>query len=479
MTCSVRIEVRPKLTDGVMVHVSGRLNVYGAGEFAEAMARVLKPETTSVILELSGLEFISSAGIREILVLYKRLNRDHGLLVLCGLKGYSQEVMTLSGFTITIPTVETVTEALVLCRAKNGSAGTTEGQVRWGDCSTYQTSRGLYRYLQADAAAPSQLTVTGDIRDILHSRVQPMHMQRLALREQDVGFGDGLMILEQDAHDPIGQLAMCRSVMAWRAAGTSSMADSLHIVTPAHPLEVDCAFFVQLGGDAQVTVDFHSTEAGGTTMGELYRDLFELASRCRFNGGIIAITARAELGRVYGMTWKKEPTAENKPENGKTIIHESNIDQFFEDGSVVCHEDVSCAFAGVGADLTADLSDYPEDIFQRLFYLHPVNIGTRSELLMNTALIYEPYPMPPQPADVDESIRAMEQKGLFTDMRAVRDTTTVKDALIRLQCIEKFDMQPIIRNPVRRGEYDEDEAEHVKGKLSNYTRNQLRYYEND
>ncbi len=55
------------------------------------------------VLDASGLEYISSAGLRSLLALAKRLMDDNSQLVVCGARGLVEEVLRMSGFDKLIP----------------------------------------------------------------------------------------------------------------------------------------------------------------------------------------------------------------------------------------------------------------------------------------------------------------------------------------------------------------------------------------
>lgn len=55
-----------KITDdtAVMLSLSGRLDALAAPEFAKAMGEI--PATCDLVLDLEGLDYVSSAGLREL-----------------------------------------------------------------------------------------------------------------------------------------------------------------------------------------------------------------------------------------------------------------------------------------------------------------------------------------------------------------------------------------------------------------------------
>lgn len=89
----------------------GRLdsNTINAAE-ADMFAHLEKGETR-IVLDLSGLDYISSSGLRLVLMMGKRLSLKGGKLALCGLKPQIREVFEISGFISIINVVDTRAEA--------------------------------------------------------------------------------------------------------------------------------------------------------------------------------------------------------------------------------------------------------------------------------------------------------------------------------------------------------------------------------
>ena len=64
-----------------------------------------------VLIDFSALSYISSAGLRLILVAAKRARRIEGRLILCGLSPSVREVFEISGFLKIMETIATKEEA--------------------------------------------------------------------------------------------------------------------------------------------------------------------------------------------------------------------------------------------------------------------------------------------------------------------------------------------------------------------------------
>jgi anti-anti-sigma factor len=97
MEVSVREEPQ-----GLVVAVTGRLDGLTVPEFDRQAAAWVKPGKL-LVLDLAQLNYISSAGLRSVLMLSKQMKTSGGRLALCGVTGFIQEVITLSGFHTFLP----------------------------------------------------------------------------------------------------------------------------------------------------------------------------------------------------------------------------------------------------------------------------------------------------------------------------------------------------------------------------------------
>ena len=100
----------------------GRLDFDAAPGFQEALERVLggagKPPA-AVIIDGTGLEYVSSAGLRAFLLAARAAQRSGVAFALCALQPAVREVFELSGFSRIIPVH--ADRASALAQAQQGS----------------------------------------------------------------------------------------------------------------------------------------------------------------------------------------------------------------------------------------------------------------------------------------------------------------------------------------------------------------------
>lgn len=98
--------------DALVVLVSGRMDAITATEFDAECQSWIDAGDTKVVIDLSGLEYISSAGLRSILSAAKKIKGAQGELLFCGLSGMVEEVFSVSGFSAMFKLYATPEDAL-------------------------------------------------------------------------------------------------------------------------------------------------------------------------------------------------------------------------------------------------------------------------------------------------------------------------------------------------------------------------------
>ena len=96
----------------LIVSVEGRMDAVTTPEFEQTLGGWIDEGDIRFIVDLAGLDYISSAGLRGILTSVKRLKAAGGQMVLTSLHGTVKEVFEISGFNTIIPIFESVKEAL-------------------------------------------------------------------------------------------------------------------------------------------------------------------------------------------------------------------------------------------------------------------------------------------------------------------------------------------------------------------------------
>ena len=87
-----------KTSDVVTLGLSGKLDATTAKTFEEKLLSQIESGERRFVINLAQLDYISSAGLRVLLVAAKRLNSANGKILLCSLQGPVREVFDIAGF---------------------------------------------------------------------------------------------------------------------------------------------------------------------------------------------------------------------------------------------------------------------------------------------------------------------------------------------------------------------------------------------
>ncbi len=92
--------------DAEVISLRGRMDAVTAPEFEKTISDLIAQGKRKFHVHLSDLEYISSAGLRTVLVIAKRLGAEGGEIVFSGLKGLVREVFINSGLYSVLEIVE-------------------------------------------------------------------------------------------------------------------------------------------------------------------------------------------------------------------------------------------------------------------------------------------------------------------------------------------------------------------------------------
>jgi len=78
------------------VEVGGRLTSFEAGAFRDAILGLLKQGKTNIVLNLSGLEYLDSSGIGELVRNYLTVVKKGGAMKVVGLASKAEEILKIT-----------------------------------------------------------------------------------------------------------------------------------------------------------------------------------------------------------------------------------------------------------------------------------------------------------------------------------------------------------------------------------------------
>lgn len=93
--------------------LEGRMDATTTAVFELSSRGVLDDGARKVIVDMTALEYISSAGLRGILGMVKSMKAASGTLAFCGLQPMVSEVFRISGFNAILSVYDTLDAALL------------------------------------------------------------------------------------------------------------------------------------------------------------------------------------------------------------------------------------------------------------------------------------------------------------------------------------------------------------------------------
>ena len=96
----------------LIIGVSGQIRGLAAREFHNAIFREIQGQNVPIVLDLGGLTYINSMGLRSVLLVAKRQQENKVKFVVCSLSESMRKVFEITCFDRIIPVVDSRSEAI-------------------------------------------------------------------------------------------------------------------------------------------------------------------------------------------------------------------------------------------------------------------------------------------------------------------------------------------------------------------------------
>ena len=102
---------RRSIGDFVVFAVAGDMEAYDADKFENECIGIIEKGDKKIIIDLKDLSYISSSGLRALLNIRSRAEKEDGALLLAGLKDKVLEVFRVSNLLKVFKVYDSVTDA--------------------------------------------------------------------------------------------------------------------------------------------------------------------------------------------------------------------------------------------------------------------------------------------------------------------------------------------------------------------------------
>jgi anti-anti-sigma factor len=101
-----------RLAGSVILLPAGRIDLSNAEAFKDALLAALAAAKTALVLDLSQIEYVSSAGLRSLMIAAKTAGKRSVAVGVAALRPVPKEIFAISRFHLVVPCFDTVREAL-------------------------------------------------------------------------------------------------------------------------------------------------------------------------------------------------------------------------------------------------------------------------------------------------------------------------------------------------------------------------------
>jgi stage II sporulation protein AA (anti-sigma F factor antagonist) len=105
---------------GTVVALGGRLDAVTTPDYERQVRELIEGGASRLVLDLERLEYISSAGLRGLLLTGKLIEAKRGRMRLANVVGRVRSVFDMAGFSVMFPIEESVPAALATLSGTEG-----------------------------------------------------------------------------------------------------------------------------------------------------------------------------------------------------------------------------------------------------------------------------------------------------------------------------------------------------------------------
>lgn len=99
--------------NSVLISIEGSIDSKTAGDLQSQIMDTVS-ESNNVLIDLTKVEYVSSAGLRVLLMIYRQIKSKNGKVILVGVSQEISDVMSMTGFINFFEITDTIDNALNL-----------------------------------------------------------------------------------------------------------------------------------------------------------------------------------------------------------------------------------------------------------------------------------------------------------------------------------------------------------------------------
>ena len=137
------------VTNGLLIHVAGRLDAQAAGGFEAALNTAVESDLPRAVIEMTGVDYINSVCVRSLLQMYKRMREQKRFMEIMGTQPAVRKLLLVVGLDQLLPPSEGPARGIDQIKLRADEFGQTWDTVR-------QSLRDVFTALRIEPARARQ-----------------------------------------------------------------------------------------------------------------------------------------------------------------------------------------------------------------------------------------------------------------------------------------------------------------------------------
>ena len=294
------------------LQLKGRVDSITGPELEKRFEELVSEGGRKVVVNFSGITFISSAGLRVLLSAQKAMRRLGGEYILFEVPDAVLEVIRLSGFHKIFSIANSLEEITKKEKGEEKAAGIIE--TEYAGMSM--------RYISRDAD-PGSFMIFGSVHNLPYSNFNGEDV--VTVKATDVQYGTGFTTVtrREETFDNykglFGESMIIDGNVFYYPAIARPAVDYMLGLNKESVFEYKFLHGFGFSGDFKYIISFECPEKT-VELPDFTNALLKISGANK-----IGIVFLAVSGGFFGMHMKKTPLAENKPNNGKKIFDSENF----------------------------------------------------------------------------------------------------------------------------------------------------------
>jgi anti-anti-sigma factor len=336
--------------------LQGRIDSMSSPEIQKRINDIILGGERRLVVNMEGVNYVSSAGLRVFLEAQKKLKRVDGNVIFYKIPESVLNVFTMSGFLNIFSVVSTREEIDSALQAEKAPPSVVTQEIN-----------GIAISSMSRPADPGSLLIAGSQEHLASARYSEQDV--VSVQPEDFQFGTGLATLGEryeDYKNFFGEAIIMNRNYFFYPAIKQPAVDFLLSNQQEPELRYRLLHVFGFKGAYRHLLSFERA-SGTVELSSLVNALFSIS-----DANILGIVFLAESKGLFGMNLKKVPIIDNKPPNGKDIFDPENFPDWMN--FPVEPGDINNIVAGTGIAIREKGREQPE--IQRLigkennFHIH-------------------------------------------------------------------------------------------------------------